>query len=88
MSRSADPSALLPGDEVEVDLATLAHGGHCVARYEGRVLFVRHGIPGERVRARVTEGGPGDRFLRADAVEVLSASPGPGERAVSVCRAG
>ena len=83
MSRSADPSALLPGDEVEVDLATLAHGGHCVARYEGRVLFVRHGIPGERVRARVTEGGPGDRFLRADAVEVLSASP---DRVSAPCR--
>jgi tRNA/tmRNA/rRNA uracil-C5-methylase (TrmA/RlmC/RlmD family) len=83
VSRPADPSALLPGDEVEVDLATLAHGGHCVARYQGRVLFVRHGIPGERVRARVTEGGPGDRFLRADAVEVLAASP---DRVGAPCR--
>ena len=46
-----------------------------MARYDGRVLFVRHGLPGERVRARITEGGPGDRFLRADAVSVLEASP-------------
>ncbi len=82
MSRPGDQSALVPGDEVEVELAVVAHGGHCVARYQGRVLFVRHGIPGERVRARVTEGGPGDRFLRADAVEVLAASP---DRVVAPC---
>ncbi|GAB3592670.1 class I SAM-dependent RNA methyltransferase [Angustibacter peucedani] len=53
----------------------MAHGGFCVARHEGRVVFVRHTLPGERVRARVTEGGTSSRFLRADAVEVLDASP-------------
>ena len=46
-----------------------------MSRHEGRVVFVRHTLPGERVRARVTAGGPGDRFWRADAVEVLEASP-------------
>lgn len=66
---------LAVGSEVVVDIGPVAHGGHCIARHEGRVLFVRHAIPGERVRVRVTEGGDGDRFLRADAVEVLSASP-------------
>ncbi|MGO1167024.1 MAG: class I SAM-dependent RNA methyltransferase [Janibacter sp.] len=65
---------LTVGDEVEVEVGPIAHGGHCVARYEGRVLFVRHTLPGERVRARITEGGTGDRFLRADAVAVLDAS--------------
>jgi tRNA/tmRNA/rRNA uracil-C5-methylase (TrmA/RlmC/RlmD family) len=53
----------------------VAHGGFCVARHDGRVIFVRHALPGERVVAEVTEGGPTDRFLRADAIEVLSASP-------------
>lgn len=62
------------GDEIDVEVGPVAHGGHCVARYDGRVLFVRHTLPGERVRARITEGGPGDRFLRADAVEVLDPS--------------
>ena len=47
-----------------VDVGPVAHGGHCVARHEGRVVFVRHTLPGERVRARVTEGGAG-RPLRA-----------------------
>ena len=54
-------------------MGPVAHGGHCVARHEGRVVFVRHTLPGERVRVRVTE----DRhagFCRADAIEVLEAS--------------
>ncbi|KHL17281.1 UNVERIFIED_CONTAM: hypothetical protein LK11_12795 [Mumia flava] len=64
------------GREVELDVGAVAHGGHCVARWDGRVVFVRHTLPGERVRIRVTEGGTGDRFLRADAVEILVAAPG------------
>ena len=63
------------GTEYEVDVGPVAHGGICVARHEGRVIFVRHALPGERVRVRVTEGLPTDRFLRADAVDVLTASP-------------
>ncbi|HRW17824.1 MAG TPA: TRAM domain-containing protein [Dermatophilaceae bacterium] len=73
----------LVGTEVEVEVGPVAHGGHCVARHEGRVLFVRHTLPGERVVARVTEGGTEDRFLRADAVRVLTASP---DRIEPVCR--
>ncbi|SNS82739.1 23S rRNA m(5)U-1939 methyltransferase [Geodermatophilus pulveris] len=57
----------------------VAHGGHCVARHEGRVVFVRHALPGERVTVRVTEDRqPG--FCRADAVEVLDAAPDRVER--------
>ncbi len=65
----------LVGEEIELDIGAVAHGGHFVARYEGRVVFVRHALPGERVRAQVTEGAEGARFLRADAVEVLTPSP-------------
>jgi tRNA/tmRNA/rRNA uracil-C5-methylase (TrmA/RlmC/RlmD family) len=52
----------------------IAHGGFVVARHEGVVVFVRHALPGERVVVEVTEGQEGDRFLRADAVQVLEAS--------------
>jgi len=52
----------------------VAHGGHCVARLDGRVIFVRHTLPGETVRVRITEGDDTSRFLRGDAVEVLVAS--------------
>lgn len=62
----------LVGERYEVEVGPVAHGGgHCVARHEGRVLFVRHALPGEKVIARVTEGTTTSRFLRADAVEVL-----------------
>lgn len=64
------------GELVEVEVGPIAHGGHCVARLDGRVVFVRHSLPGERVRARITEGGETSRFLRADAVEVLVAAAG------------
>ena len=67
------------GREFEVAVGAVAHGGHCVARHEGRVVFVRHALPGERVVVRVTEDRqPG--FCRADAVEVLEAAPDRVER--------
>jgi len=70
------------GDVVELEVVAVAHGGHCVARLpddddggRGRVVFVRHTLPGERVRARLTEAAPEARYWRADAEEVLVASP-------------
>src|SRR6185312_2106423 len=61
------------GREIELDVGPVAAGGHCVARHEGRVVFVRHALPGERVVALVTEDRGGG-FCRADAVRVLAAS--------------
>lgn len=70
-------------EAVELDVGPVAHGGHCVARLDGQVVFVRHALPGERVRARITEGETGRSFLRADVVEVLRPSP---HRVVPPCR--
>ncbi|MCW2945493.1 MAG: deoxyribonuclease/rho motif-related [Actinoallomurus sp.] len=58
---------------IELEVGAVANGGFCVARHEGRVVFVRHTLPGERVRARITQETK--NFLRADAVEILEASP-------------
>ncbi len=81
---SAEPAGSpLAGENLELEVGPVAHGGFCVARHEGQVVFVRHTLPGERVRAVVTEGGSEDRFLRADAVEVLQASA---DRVEPVCR--
>ncbi len=63
------------GTSLTVAVGPVAHGGHCVARHEGRVVFVRHSLPGETVRAVVTDGAEGSSFWRADAVEVLAPSP-------------
>ena len=57
-----------------VDIERVAHGGVCIAHADdGRVVFVRHTLPGEQVHVRVTEERRS--YLRADAVEVLRASP-------------
>lgn len=61
---------------VELSIEGAAHGGHCVARYEGRVVFVRHTAPGERVLAALTQAKPKDSFWRADALDVLEAHSG------------
>jgi len=62
----------LVGAELRLAVEAVAAGGACVARHDGRVVFVRHALPGERVRAVVTEDR--DRYLRADAVEIEDAS--------------
>ena len=72
----------LVGERYDVRADRIAHGGFVVARHEGVVVFVRHALPGERVVVEVTEGQEGDRFLRADAVEVLEAS---GDRVTPPC---
>jgi tRNA/tmRNA/rRNA uracil-C5-methylase (TrmA/RlmC/RlmD family) len=69
------------GRRFEVEVGSVAHGGHCVARADGRVVFVRHALPGERVVVEVTEDHGGS-FCRADAVEVLTASA---DRVVAPC---
>ncbi|WP_446213299.1 class I SAM-dependent RNA methyltransferase [Micromonospora sp. IBSANI012] len=60
-------------ERVELTVGAVAPGGHCVARVDGQVVFVRHALPGERVVAEITELHKG--FARADAVEILTASP-------------
>lgn len=66
-------SGLEEAQRVELTVDAVAPGGHCVARVDGQVVFVRHALPGERVVAEVTELHRG--FARADAVEILTASP-------------
>lgn len=61
------------GEVLELRIGEPAHGGACVARdASGRVVFVRHTLPGERVRARVTSVR--NTLAWADAIEILDAS--------------
>jgi 23S rRNA (uracil1939-C5)-methyltransferase len=59
--------------ELELTIDSLAYGGNGVARLNGFVVFVRRGLPGDRVRARVTKVQR--RHAEALATEVLE--PGP-----------
>jgi len=60
---------------VELVVGAPAAGGGCVARVaDGRVAFVRHSLPGERVLARITQETR--NFVRADAVTILEPAAG------------
>ena len=74
---NSNPQGLLPrvGARITLKAERVAHGGHVVARHEGRVVFVRHALPGEVVEVAITSAGPQGRFLRADAMSVIEASP-------------
>jgi 23S rRNA (uracil1939-C5)-methyltransferase len=61
------------GDDVELTVDSLAYGGNGVARLNGFVLFVRRGLPGDTVRARVTKVKRG--FAEAVAEDVVVSSP-------------
>ena len=60
-------------DELELEVDSLAFGGNGVARLNGFVVFVRRGLPGDRVRARVTKVKR--RFAEAELLEVLDGGP-------------
>ncbi|HME13838.1 MAG TPA: TRAM domain-containing protein [Mycobacterium sp.] len=66
--------------ELTLTVGAPANGGSCVARHDGRVVFVRYALPGERVRVRVTV----DRgsYWHAEAVEVIDPSS---DRRASLC---
>lgn len=66
------PAAALEVLELTVERA--APAGDCVGHSpDGRVVFIRGALPGERVRVSVTDSNR--RFIRGDAVEVLTPSP-------------
>src|SRR6266700_7505205 len=60
-------------EELELDVESLAFGGNGVARHNGFVVFVRRGLPGDRVRARVTKV----KCNHAEALAVEVLQPGP-----------
>ena len=74
---TAGPTAL---GELTLTVGAPANGGSCVARHDGRVVFVRYALPGERVRARVTA----DRgsYWHAETLEVIEPSD---DRRDSLC---
>jgi 23S rRNA (uracil1939-C5)-methyltransferase len=59
--------------ELELSIESLAFGGNGVARLDGFVVFVRRGLPGDTVKARVTKVQR--RHAEAVATEIIT--PGP-----------
>jgi tRNA/tmRNA/rRNA uracil-C5-methylase (TrmA/RlmC/RlmD family) len=75
---SAEPSPTL--GQLTLTVGAPANGGSCVARHDGRVVFVRYALPGEQVRVRVTA----DRgsYWHAETIEVIEPSA---DRTASLC---
>src|SRR5919201_5491580 len=59
--------------ELELHVDSLAYGGNGVARLNGFVVFVRRGLPGDTVLARVTKV----KRNHAEALTVEVLEPGP-----------
>jgi len=74
MSETTAPKSVRPrnGDELELRVDSLAHGGAGVARLDGYVVFVQGAVPGDRVRARVHKSKRG--YAEARAVDLLEPS--------------
>ena len=68
------------GDELELEIDSLAQGGRGVARADGFVVFVSGALPGDRVRARLTKTKRA--YAEGRAIEILTPSP---ERIADTC---
>jgi 23S rRNA (uracil1939-C5)-methyltransferase len=58
---------------IELTVTNMAYGGAALGRHEGRVIFVSGAIPGETVRAEITEDK--GRFAHACTAEIITPSP-------------
>lgn len=77
-----EPLDATPAD-LTLTTGPAANGGSCVARHDGRVVFVRHALPGETVRVRLREGtADHGKYWHADTVEVIEPST---DRVASIC---
>ncbi|MFC7753088.1 class I SAM-dependent RNA methyltransferase [Tsukamurella soli] len=73
---------MIAGEALDVTVGAPAHGGFVIGRVDGRVVFVSGALPGETVRATVTEVK--SSFARAVTVDVLDPSP---QRVPQACAA-
>ena len=63
-----------PGDILTLNIEKVAHGGFCVARHDGVVIFVRHALPNEKVEAQLISIAPGKKSWFAQTVKVINSS--------------
>ena len=66
--------------EFEIEITDIAYGGRGVGRYDGKVIFVPHVLPGEIVKVRQIKEKP--NYTLAEVVKILQPSP---ERIESNC---
>jgi 23S rRNA (uracil1939-C5)-methyltransferase len=62
------------GAEIDLEVSRLAFGGNAIAHLDGLVVFLEQGIPGQKVRARITRRK--SHYAEGHVLEVLSRAPG------------
>ena len=76
------PDGRRPGELCDLETTALVYGGEALGRLgDGTVVLVPYGLPGERLRVRITAAGRG--YLRAELLEVRRPSP---QRQAARCR--
>jgi len=60
---------------IELEVLSYAAGGNCVARHDGRVIFIRGVVPGEKVRVKILEDAKPKRFAIGELIEVINPAP-------------
>jgi len=66
--------------DFELEITDIAYGGRGVGRYDGKVIFVPHVLPGEIVKVKTVKERPS--FSNAEIISILQSSP---ERVESNC---
>ncbi|HVZ79317.1 MAG TPA: 23S rRNA (uracil(1939)-C(5))-methyltransferase RlmD [bacterium] len=61
------------GEEIEIDVASLAFGGDSVGRFKDFAVFIPGGLPGERVRLKIVQVK--DHYAVGEILQVLRHSP-------------
>ena len=76
MTSEAVQSSLNTSEPIEVTIERFADQGRCITHIDGRVVFVRFALPGERVRISLDPGCERkDRFWTGEVVDVIEQSP-------------
>jgi len=66
-------TAIRKGEIIEIAIENMAYGGRGIGRLDGFVVFVRGGVPGDRIRARIYKKKKD--YAEAGLIEILSPSP-------------
>ena len=68
-----DSNRFKVGSELELTVESLAYGGKGVGHVDGYTIFLRNGLPGETVMARITKRRKG--FAEAVPISLITESP-------------
>jgi len=55
MTKKFEQIPVIKGQEIETEIIDLAHGGNSVAKHDTFTLFIPYGVPGDKVKVKITD---------------------------------